>query len=231
VSGERILIVDDERPLLDGITHNLRQAGYHLHAATSAEEALQHLEQETYDVGIFDLMLPGMSGFDLCQKLRAQNNDMPIIMLTARDGEDDRVRGLQSGADDYIVKPFSQRELVSRVAALLRRREMDASAARRSQLIRVGDLEIDTATQQVTVRDRKVVLTPSEYVVLASLARAQGTTVPRVEIVRELWNSSHTGDERVCDVHVYAIRQKLRQVGCRQELIHTTRGIGYALRV
>jgi two-component system alkaline phosphatase synthesis response regulator PhoP len=230
MSGERVLIVDDERPLLEGIAHNLRQAGYQPAVAMTGEEAIRHLEQQAFDVGVLDVMLPGISGFDLCRRIRADGNDMPIILLTARDAEDDRVQGLECGADDYVVKPFSQRELTSRVAALLRRREMDARAAMRSQTVIVLKLEVDLSTQRVWWDDQRILLTPSEYEVVAALARANGAPVSRGEIVRGLWNSDHTGDDRVCDVHIHSIRQKIRRVAGDPSVIRTVRGLGYALK-
>jgi DNA-binding response OmpR family regulator len=229
MSGERVLIVDDERPLLEAVAHHLRQAGYRLEVATSAEEALDRLAAGTFDVGIFDVMLPGISGFELCRRVR-QMGDMPVIMLTARDAEDDRVEGLDSGADDYVVKPFSHRELISRLQALLRRRELDAAAATRPQQLLVGKLQIDRSRRRISWDARRLHLTPSEYELLETLATAAGRTVPRSEIVRGLWDSDHTGDERVCDVHVHSIRQKLRQAGGDPAVIQTIRGIGYALR-
>ena len=230
MSRQRVLIVDDERSLIDAIAHNLRRSGYESAVATTAEAGMEQLARESFDVGVFDVMLPGASGFDLCRWVRSQANDMPIILLTARDAEDDRVHGLDCGADDYVVKPFSQRELVSRVSALLRRREMDARAAIQSQTLTVSKLRVDLSTQRVSWDGRRIVLTPSEYEVVAALARAHGAPVQRSEIVRDLWNSEHTGDERVCDVHVHSIRQKLRQVGGDPNVIETVRGLGYVLK-
>ncbi len=229
MSGERVLIVDDERPLLEGIAHNLRQAGYEPAVATTGEDAIHELERCSFDVGVFDVMLPGISGFDLCRRVRAQANDMPIILLTARDAEDDRVYGLDCGADDYVVKPFSQRELASRVAALLRRRHLDAHAAQKSQTVVVSGLRVDLSRQWVSWDGRRIALTRSEYEVVAALARAHGAPVGRTEIVRNLWDSDHTGDDRVCDVHVHSIRQKIRRAGGDPRVVRTVRGLGYAL--
>lgn len=229
MSGERVLIVDDERPLLEGIAHNLSQAGFNIEMAATAEAAIRALEHSSFDVGVFDVMLPGISGFELCRRVRAEANDMPIILLTARDAEDDRVFGLDCGADDYVVKPFSQRELTSRVVALLRRRAMDARAAKKSQTVIVSKLRVDLARQRVSWDGERLFLTPSEYEVVAALARADGEPVSRNDIVRDLWASEHTGDDRVCDVHIHSIRLKIRRAGGDPRIIKTIRGLGYSL--
>jgi DNA-binding response OmpR family regulator len=230
VSGERILVVDDEAALLDGVAFALRRAGYSPETAANGEDALQRIERESFDVAILDVMLPGLSGFDLCRRLR-EDGDMPIILLTARDAESDRVFGLESGADDYVVKPFSTRELVSRVHSILRRRQLDAEAATRSHAYAVAELRIDLLQHTADWAGSPLRLTDSEYRILAFLAEKRGAPVSRHEIVRRLWNSDHVGDERVCDVHVHAIRRKISQAGGDSRIVRTVRGEGYALRL
>ena len=224
MSGVAILVADDERALRDAVAYALRQAGYSVDLVESGEQALARSAASAYAVVILDVMLPGLSGFEICRRIRA-TSDVPIILLTARDAEADRVYGLEAGADDYVTKPFSVAELVSRVRSILRRRELDAGA----HLIRVGELEIDQLSQRVLLRGRRLGPTPSEYDVLLALAQAGGQVVSRRAIVQHLWSSEHVGDERVCDVHVHALRRKIASVGGDPQLIATVRGRGYAL--
>lgn len=228
MSGERILVVDDEAALTDGVAFALRRAGYETDTAATGEEALQRLEQTAYDVAILDVMLPGMSGFQVCDWLR-ERSDVPIIMLTARDAEGDRVRGLDTGADDYVVKPFSTRELVSRVRSILRRRALDTRAAAQSHIYTVGDLHLDLLQHGAEWAGQPLRLTESEYQILIILAEADGMPVSRQDVMRRLWNSEYVGDERVCDVHVHSIRRKIRQAGGNDRIVQTVRGEGYAL--
>ena len=163
-------------------------------------------------MAILDVMLPGVSGFDVCRRLR-ETSDMPIIMLTARDAESDRVFGLEAGADDYVVKPFSTRELVSRVRSILRRRQLDATAAAKAHEFAVGELLIDLVRHTAAWGGTRLPLTESEYKILTFLAEACGDAITRHEIMKQLWSSEYVGDERVCDVHIHALRRKIRQAG------------------
>lgn len=229
MSDERILVVDDETALLEGVAFALRNAGYLADTVTTGEDALTLIDRATYDVAILDVMLPGVSGFDVCRRLR-ETSDIPIIMLTARDAESDRVFGLEAGADDYVVKPFSTRELVSRVRSILRRRQLDATAAAKAHEFAFGDLVIDLVRHTAAWGGTRLPLTESEYKILTFLAEACGDAITRHEIMKQLWNSEYVGDERVCDVHIHALRRKIRQAGGDPHLIRTVRGHGYALR-
>jgi two-component system response regulator RegX3 len=229
LSGERILVADDEQALLDGLRYALTREGFDVDTAETGEAALGAALRTPFDLIILDVMLPGISGFDVCRRLRAAG-DVPIILLTARDAEADRVFGLDTGADDYVTKPFSLRELSSRVRSLLRRRALDASVAAEAHVLRVGRLEIDMLTHDVLYDDAVLALTPSEYELLLALAERPGVAVPRREIVQRLWGSQYVGDERVCDVHVHALRRKLTAAGADPFVIATVRGRGYALR-
>jgi DNA-binding response OmpR family regulator len=178
------------------------------------------------DLVILDIMLPGNSGLDIARDLRT-TSDVPIIMLSARGDEVDRILGLEFGADDYVTKPFSPRELVSRVKAILRRVE---GASRERALITVGDLEVDTASRQVRVAGEPVHLTSSEYGILLHLARRPGTAHSRQEILETLWDESPVGDERAVDVHIHNIREKIERDPKSPAFVLTVRGYGYRLR-
>lgn len=228
MSAGRILVVDDERALLEGVAFALRKAGFLPDTAATGEDALRLIDQTAYDVAILDVMLPGLSGFEVCRRLR-ESSAIPIIMLTARDAESDRVFGLESGADDYVVKPFSTKELVSRVRSILRRRELDATVAAMAHAYAFGDLRIDLVRHTAEWSGTRLPLTESEYQILTFLAEAGGETITRHQIMQRLWNSTYVGDERVCDVHIHALRRKIRQAGGNPHIIMTVRGHGYAL--
>ncbi len=176
---------------------------------------------------MLDVMMPRLSGLDACRALRA-TSDIPIIMLTARDAEIDKVLGLELGADDYVTKPFSMAELVSRIRALLRRRELDR-ASTRPPTITVGDVRIDVVRHEVEVAGSPVRLTPSEFKILALLADEPGRVFTRRQIMEHLWASPYIGDERATDVHVSSLRRKLEHDPRRPERLVTVRGVGYKL--
>jgi DNA-binding response OmpR family regulator len=225
--AERILIADDEPALLDAVSYALDRAGFTPARVTTGEDALRHIRHNDVDVVILDVMLPGRSGLEVCRELRA-GSDIPIILLTAREAEADRVAGLELGADDYVTKPFSMAELVSRVRAILRRRALDRSAAPAARLT-VGEIEIEPVIGRVTIAGRALRLTPSEYQILLLMAGTPGAVFTRTQILRHLWESEHVGDERVCDVHVHGLRRKLERAGGDPRWITTVRGQGYVL--
>jgi two-component system response regulator RegX3 len=176
---------------------------------------------------VLDLMLPRLSGTEACRRIRAAS-DVPIIMLTARDSERDLVHGLEVGADDYVTKPFSAAELMSRIAALLRRRQIDLVAGAVTTLS-VGGVVIDLFSDTVTVDGNPVALTPSEFKILCLLASAPGAIMPRKQIMEHLWGSTHVGDEHTCEVHVSALRRKIERDPATPERLITVRGEGYTL--
>jgi DNA-binding response OmpR family regulator len=229
VNAERILVADDEPALLDGLRYALSHEGFQVETAATGEAALERALHASFDVIILDVMLPGVSGFDVCRRIR-EVSDVPIIMLTARDAEADRVRGLDLGADDYVTKPFSLRELASRVRSILRRRALDATAAADAHMLRAGRLEVDLLSGRVTYDGTEIALTPSEYELVVVLAQTPDQAVSRRAIVQRLWSSEFVGDERVCDVHVHAVRRKITAAGGDPYVIATVRGQGYALR-
>ena len=185
------------------------------------------MNERILDVLVLDLMLPEISGLDVCRMLRAES-DVPIVMLTARDAEVDRVLGLELGADDYVTKPFSTAELVSRVRAILRRRELDRTPAQ-GAVVRVGGLELDLVRHRVRVDGREVELTPSELSLLSLLAGAPDRVFTRREIMQHLWNSTFVGSERACDIHVSNLRKKIERDPARPERLLTVRSAGYKL--
>jgi two-component system response regulator RegX3 len=217
----RVLVVDDEEPIRDAVGFALRSEGFDVDAVQDGEEAIEAVRREAYDVLILDQMLPRLSGVEVCRRIRSAS-DIPIIMLTARDAEVDRVLGLEAGADDYVTKPFSMAELVSRVRAILRRRELDRSTV--GSVLRVGTLRLDRDRHIVTVNGSMVELTPSEFRLLSLLADEPGRVFSRKEIMRHLWRSEFVGDERTADFHVANLRRKLG----RNALL-TVRGVGYRL--
>jgi two-component system response regulator RegX3 len=224
---ERILLVDDEEAIRDAVGYALRGEGFAVEEAADGEAALQRAAAGGFDLVILDVMLPGLSGFESCRRIRA-DSDVPILILTARASEGDRVLGLESGADDYVAKPFSMAELLSRVRAILRRRHLDLRSP--LPVRHIGDIEIDLARHRVRVGGEPAALTPSEFAVLALLAQEPGRVFTRREIMRHLWQSEHVGEERVCDAHVSNLRHKIERDPTSPERVVTVRGVGYALR-
>jgi two-component system, OmpR family, response regulator RegX3 len=223
----KILVVEDEPAISDAVAYALRQAGYEVDAVGDGVEALDHARTRDYDLMVLDLLLPGMPGLEVCSRLREERSDLPIVMLTARDGETDRVHGLDTGADDYVTKPFSVAELVSRVRSHLRRRDLDRS--RRSTVINVGGLRLDVARHSVTIDGNPLLLTRSEFRLVALLASEPGRAFTREELIRHLWESDFVGDRRAIDVHVSNLRRKLEADSRRPKRLLTVRGIGYKL--
>ena len=225
----KILLVDDSERLRRSLTAGLRNSGFTVEAVGDGEAGLAHARHGDYDVVVLDLMLPGLSGYEVCRVIRARSI-VPVLMLSAHDEETDRILGLEVGADDYLGKPFSMGELVGRVRAILRRREMDRAEGEGVATREVGDLRLDLVRRTIAVGDRPVDLTPLEFRLLAVLAARPGQAVSRREIVAEVWRSSHPGDRRACDVHVKNVRRKLERDPSRPERLVTVRGVGYMLR-
>lgn len=221
----RVLVVDDEESLLKIISYALEEAGFAVATATETETASKLLGEFDPDVVILDVMLPGRSGLEFCRELRA-NSTVPIIMLSARSEEVDRILGLELGADDYVTKPFSPRELVSRVRAQLRR--LDAAASRTGALT-VRDLKIDPESHTVHMKGETVHLTNSEFQILTLLARSPGKVFSRSAILNHLWNGGFVGDERTVDVHIHNLRDKIEPDPGKPEYLLTVRSLGYRL--
>lgn len=223
---ERILLAEDDPAIADSVAYSLRACGYHVDAVASGEKALD-FAPATYDLLILDLMLPGVSGVEVCRRAR-ERSAVSVLMLTALTSEVDRVVGLEAGADDYLSKPFSMAELVSRVRAMLRRRQLDREP---DAVRRAGGLTLDLAGQTVMVDGRSIELTPSEFRVLALLAADPGRVFTRAEIARRLARGTGPADERACDAHVKNLRRKIEEDPARPSRVVTVRGVGYLLRV
>jgi two-component system, OmpR family, response regulator RegX3 len=228
-AASRILVVDDELSVRESVGYALEQEGFQVTLAADGEEAEGQISDGNFDLLILDIMMPGKSGLDLCREVRA-HSPVPIILLTAKDAEVDKVVGLEVGADDYVTKPFSVRELLGRVRAQLRRRELDrTSSQREGKTIDAGPVRIDLARHLVTIRNEPVNLTRSEFQVLRLLAERPGQVFSRLEIMEELWQSEFSGDVRACDVHISNLRQKIERDPQEPELVLTVRGVGYRL--
>ncbi|HEY8192680.1 MAG TPA: response regulator transcription factor [Gaiellaceae bacterium] len=224
----RVLVIDDEPAIRDAVGYALRSEGFEVATAADGETGLRAALEETFDVVVLDLMLPEMSGMEVCRRLRGESA-VPVIMLTAKGAELDRVLGLEIGADDYVAKPFSMAELVGRIRAIIRRRALDRSGA--VSVIRVGGLELDPIRHQVKVEGEQKRLTPSEFKLLLLLAEEPERVYSRREIMQHLWDSSYVGDQRACDIHISNLRQKIEPDPAHPLRVLTVRGIGYKLAV
>jgi two-component system response regulator RegX3 len=224
----RILVVDDEPSLVRGLQYALEREKFEVQVATDGEAAVEAALSQAIDLVVLDLMLPKLSGEDACREIRARS-DVPIIMLTAKDSERELVAGLQMGADDYVTKPFSAVELIGRISALLRRRQLDRESGDR--VVRsVGGIRIDLVHDRVTVDGEPVALTPSEFKILSFLAGTPGAAYSRRQIMEHLWGSTFTADEHTCEVHVSSLRRKIERNPASPERLVTVRGVGYALK-
>ncbi len=228
MSSGRILVADDEPSVRDSVGYALAQEGFEVTGAADGDEAAERVgDGIPYDLLILDIMMPGPSGLDICREVRSRSA-VPIILLTAKDAEVDKVVGLEVGADDYVTKPFSVRELLGRVRAQLRRRELDrAPLAEQAVKIEAGSVAIDLVRHVATVRGEPVNLTRSEFQLLRLLVGRAGEVFPRRQVMEELWQTEFDGDERACDVHISNLRQKVERDPQNPELIVTVRGVGY----
>jgi DNA-binding response OmpR family regulator len=222
----RVLVVDDEPIVRDVLTRYLLKGGFRVDSAEDGEAALERFVAEPPDLVLLDLMLPGVDGVEVFTRIRA-DHDTPVIMLTARGEETDRVVGLEIGADDYIAKPFSPREVVARVRAVLRRSQAAADRSRGEGPIRFEDGEIDPAARTVTVRGRPVSLTRKEFDLLLFVARNPGRVFDRLELLEELWDFAFDGDPATVTVHVRRLREKIERDPSRPRHLVTVWGAGY----
>jgi DNA-binding response OmpR family regulator len=218
-----LLVVEDDRKLVRALERGLTHEGYEVDVAYTGEEALQRVRGRAYDAVVLDVMLPGADGFEVCQAMRREQRTLPVLMLTARAEVADRIRGLDAGADDYLVKPFDFGELLARLRALGRRRQAD-----RVPLVQVGELTLDASTRTVTRAGVEVELTAREFDVLQLLARNDGRVVSRRQMLEQIWNGDDEGSPNVVDVYVGYLRRKLDDSSERQ-LIRTVRGVGFML--
>ena len=243
--ARKILVVDDEVVLVETIAYNLEQAGYQVITVTNGNSALEAVRREKPDLVILDIMLPEMDGLEICRQIRreSKNGVVPILILSAKGEEIDKVVGLEVGADDYVTKPFGRRELLARVRALLRRTEnplpheehstepLDAQEAPRpSRELVAGPLRIDIAGRRVNCRGQDLDLQPKQFDLLTYMVRNRGTVLTRDQLLHNVWGYDYAGDTRTVDVHIRWLREKIEEDPANPKLIQTMRGVGYTFR-
>lgn len=221
----RVLVVDDEAAIRDAVAYSLRAEGLQVECREDGSSAVAAVRDNGFDLLVLDVLLPDISGVEVARRVR-ESSDVPILMLTARDAEADLVLGFEAGADDYVAKPFSMRELISRARAILRRRELDRSSL--EQIRQVADVEIDLLRHETTVAGRRALLTPTEFRIVELLSR-EDRAYSRREILEAAWDTTFIPDERSCDVHVANLRRKIEDDPSQPTRVLTVRGVGYRL--
>ena len=221
----RIMLVDDEPLIIDSLTYSLQREGFEVQSVGDGSVALQAIEEFQPDLVVLEILLPGMSGLEICRKLRAQST-IPVIMLTARGEEFDRVLGLEVGADDYLAKPFSFRELLARIRAVLRRVELDRQTIQLKS-IDIGDISLDTIARRLMKQGKEIPLSAREFDLLAILMKHAGQALSREELLNQVWGDAWVGDPRTLDVHVRWLRMKIEEDPASPVYIQTVRGHGY----
>lgn len=230
--SQKILVVDDEQSIVTLLKYNLETAGYIVEVAYDGEEALKKVETEQPELIVLDVMLPTKDGIEVCKTIRSDKNLVPILMLTAKDDEFDRVLGLELGADDYMTKPFSPREVVARVKAILRRSQFVNEIKKEDvddEDIIIGSIRIRPEFFEVYKEDELLELTPKEFELLLYLIERQGRVITREHMLNSVWNYEFAGDSRIVDVHISHLRDKLEENPKQPKLIKTVRGLGYKL--
>jgi len=222
----KILIVDDEKPIVTLLKYNIEKAGFTTDIAYDGIEAINMATASTYDLIMLDLMLPEKDGMEVCKHLRQNRINTPIIMLTAKDDEVDKILGLELGADDYLTKPFSPREVIARIKAVLRRTKDQIEMP---HSIRIGDLTIFPERYEVELHEEKVDFTRKEFELLLFLARHKGIVLLRDQLLKEVWEYDFAGDTRIVDVHISRLREKIESNTKKPRYIKTVRGLGYKL--
>jgi two-component system response regulator MprA len=219
----RVLVADDDQGVTSVVARTLIREGYEVRTAPNGDAALRSLREWKPDAVVLDVLMPGTDGLAVCRRIRSERPDLGILMLTAKDGANDQIVGLDAGADDYLVKPFSLQVLAAHLRAVLRRREPSP------EVLRVADLELDTGSHDASRGERRFALTSTEYRLLLHLMREAGHVIPKADLTRRVWGYDFEGNENVCEVYVGYLRQKL-EAGGEPRLIHTLRGAGYTLR-
>jgi DNA-binding response OmpR family regulator len=224
----RVLLVDDEPTLVDTIRYNLRRDGYEVQVAGEGNEALRLARVSSPDLVVLDLMLPGLDGLEVCRQLRREST-VPILMLTAKDDEIDKIVGLEVGADDYMTKPFSMRELLARVRAMLRRSRMaqQVTDGDEARAVRSGDLEADPLQRRVVLGEQSLQLKPKEFDLLTYLMQQRGRVLTRDQLLERVWGYTFAGDTRTVDVHIRWLREKIEEDPSTPRRLETVRGVGY----
>jgi two-component system OmpR family response regulator len=229
MNSNNILIVEDDVNLLETFKYNLHKEGYTIVTAVDGEQAIEIARREKPDLIILDIMLPKVNGFEVCRILRKEMT-VPILMLTAKVDETDKIVGLEIGADDYMTKPFSMRELLARVRAMLRRTKMvELASAGEPASLKIGNLEVDVARHQVSLSGAALELSPKEFDLLAFLAKNRGLVFNREQLLEKVWGYDYAGDTRTVDVHIRWLRQKIETNPAHPKRLVTVRGTGYKL--
>lgn len=223
-SQTKILVVDDEATITDFVGYALKKEGYNADIVQSGEEALQLAQNNQYDLFILDIMLPGMDGYELCRRIRT-NSSTPVLFLSARDTELDKVVGLEIGGDDYLAKPFGVRELIARVRALLRRASGNNTPVQ--NVITVNGITLDEDAHSASGENGPIVLTPREFELLASLMKSAGKVVSREDLLRDAWGWEYLTETKTVDTHIKRLRDKIEAAGYDPALVETVRGYGY----
>ena len=223
---QKILLIEDDRTIAEPMIYGLQKAGFDVRHAASGEDGLQLVRSETFDVVLLDVMLPGMSGFDVCRRLR-EFSTVPVLMVTARGREMERVMGLDAGADDYIVKPFSFQELLARVRALLRRVALDQRNLPQEDVLTIGPICLNRRSREVTRNGERVELSRREFDLLATLMASAGQALSRQELLDRVWGEGWFGTHRTLDVHIRWLREKLEEDPSQPKYIETVYGYGY----
>ena len=226
MSNTMLLVIEDDQNLSKLLEYNLGRAGFKCHLSSSGEDGLEQLSQKSFDLVLLDIMLPGISGFEVCRNIRQNqlHKDIPIIMLTAKGEEIDRVLGFELGVDDYVVKPFSPRELTLRIQAIINRERRKSGKVQ--ELLKVAGLEIDLTRHIVTLDGKELILTLMEFKLLVALVKRKGEAQSREMLLSDVWNVDKTLNTRTIDTHITRIREKLGETG---NMIKTLRGLGYKL--
>ncbi|MFJ7744345.1 response regulator transcription factor [Peribacillus sp. NPDC097295] len=229
--SKKILVVDDEQSIITLLQYNLEQAGYSVITALDGEEGLRAAVELRPDLVVLDLMLPKLDGLEVCKQLRQQKLNIPILMLTAKDDEFDKVLGLELGADDYLTKPFSPREVVARIKAILRRSQLsdgnDSHVDQENESLKIGDLKIFPDRYEAYFDEEQLELTPKEFELLLYLLKNKGRVLTRDQLLSTVWNYDFAGDSRIVDVHISHLREKIEQDTKKPLYIKTIRGLGY----
>ena len=226
----RILVIEDEKSFSEPLSFLLGKEGYAVEVAADGNEAISKFDKSGADLVLLDLMLPGISGTEVCKQIRATSN-VPIIMLTAKDDEVDKVVGLELGADDYVTKPYSSRELLARVRAVLRRNGDIAGDNLVTSTVQVGPLKLDADRHLVTFKGEQIMLPLKEFELLEFLMRNAGRVLTRAQIIDRIWGSDYVGDTKTLDVHIKRLRSKFESDPANPELIQTIRGLGYKMEL
>src|SRR5690625_250815 len=223
---KKILIVDDEESIVTLLKYNIEQAGFKTDVAYTGLECLKKASEQSFDLIVLDLMLPEVEGTEVCRRLREQHVDTPILMLTAKDDEHDKILGLELGADDYLTKPFSPKEVVARIRAILRR---TIRTEKNMSLIKIGDLFIYPKRYEVVVKDETLTFTRKEFELLLYLVEHKGKVLSREQLLKAVWDYDFVGDTRIVDVHIGHLREKIEPIKKEPVYIKTIRGLGYKM--